>query len=168
VLVDHAHCEKKAAAQALSLVQAYPEHERLVRRLTGLAIEELRHFRAVYARLRKRGLELGRDSGDPYARELRRQVRSGGPGRLTDRLLVAGLIEARSHERLALLAEAVDDPELGSFYHSLAKAEAGHAELFRDLAVTYEDPEHVGERLGELADEEAKIVARLPLEARIH
>ena len=167
VLVDHAHCEKKAAAQALSLVQAYPEHERLVRRLTGLAIEELRHFRAVYSRLRKRGLELGRDPGDPYARALRRNIRSGGPGRLTDRLLVAGLIESRSHERLALLADALGD-DLGDFYRSLAKAEAGHAVLFHDLAVRYEDEKGVRHRLGELAQREAEIVAGLPIEPRIH
>ncbi len=167
MLVDHAHCEKKAAAQALSLVQAYPEHERLVRRLTGLAIEELRHFRAVYGRLRRRGLELGRDAGDPYARALRKSIRSGGAGRLTDRLLVAGLIESRSHERLALLADALRD-ELGDFYGSLAKAEAGHAVLFRDLAVTYEDEKSVRRRLDELAQREAEIVAGLPIEPRIH
>ena len=67
VLVDHAHCEKKAAASAMSLVAAYPDRERLVRRLSSLAIEELRHFRAVHLRLRRRGLTLGRDPGDPYA-----------------------------------------------------------------------------------------------------
>ena len=167
LLVDHAHCEKKAAAQALSLVQAYPQHERLVRRLTGLAIEELRHFRAVYTRLRKRGLELGRDPGDPYAQALRKSIRSGGPGRLADRLLVAGLIESRSHERLALLADVLRG-DLGDFYRSLARAEVGHAVLFRDLAVTYEDEKSVRLRLGELAQREAEIVAELPIEPRIH
>ncbi len=149
-------------------MQAYPGQERLVRRLTGLAIEELRHFRAVYARLRKRGLELGRDPGDPYAQALRRLIRSAGAERLTDRLLVCGLIEARSHERLSLLSEGVEDPDLASFYASLAKAEAGHAELFRDLALVYDDAERVRERLEDLAGAEAEIVARLPLLARIH
>ena len=70
VLVDHAHCEKKAAAAAMSLVAAHPEHDELVRRLSALAIEELRHFRSVYAELRRRQIPLTRDRGDPYARAL--------------------------------------------------------------------------------------------------
>jgi tRNA-(ms[2]io[6]A)-hydroxylase len=166
--VDHAHCEKKAAAQAMSLVAAYPDHDPLVRRLSALAIEELRHFRAVYSRLRRRGLDLGRDLGDPYAKALLKHVRSGGPGRLIDRLLVSGLIEARSHERLALLAAAIPERDLASFYGSLAKAEAGHARLFLDLALRYEDSEAVQQRLDELASVEADLVKRLPIEARIH
>ena len=87
----------------MALVAAYPDRERLVRRLSSLAIEELRHFRSVYACIRRRGLVLGRDPGDPYAQALRRLVRSSGEGRLTDRLLVCALIEARSQERLDLL-----------------------------------------------------------------
>ncbi len=168
VLIDHAHCEKKAAAQALSLVMAYPRHDELVQRMSALAIEELRHFRTVYAHLRRRGAELGPDPGDPYARALIGRVCSGGPGRLTDRLLVAGLIEARSHERLELLADALEEAELVALYRTLARAEAGHARLFVDLACRYDDPERVDRRLAELAAEEAKILADLPLEARIH
>ena len=70
VLVDHAHCEKKAAASAMSLVVGYPEFEELVRRMSALAVEELQHFRAVYERIVQRGLALGRDQGDPYAQKL--------------------------------------------------------------------------------------------------
>ena len=126
LLADHAHCEKKAAATALSLVGAYPDRERLVRHLSALAIEELRHFRAVHERLRARGLGLTRDAGDPYAKQLMQLVRSGGDARLMDRLLVGGLIEARSHERLTLLAEGIAEPGLAGFYASLARAEHGH------------------------------------------
>jgi tRNA-(ms[2]io[6]A)-hydroxylase len=168
VLVDHAHCEKKAAAQALSLVAAYPDLERLVRRLSALAIEELRHFRAVHRELRRRKLDLGRDPGDPYAKHLQCLVRSSGPGRLTDRLLVSGLIEARSHERLLLLADALPDAALSDFYRALARAEEGHARLFVDLARQYDDDAGVVARLEELAAEEARIVASLPLQPRIH
>ena len=71
----------------MSLVAVYPNHERLVRQLSALAIEELRHFRALHSKLCQRGLELGRDPGDPYAQELMRLVRPDG-GRLLDRLLV--------------------------------------------------------------------------------
>ena len=168
VLVDHAHCEKKAAASAMALVAAYPDRERLVSRLSSLAIEELRHFRSVYACIRRRGLVLGRDPGDPYAQALRRLVRSSGEGRLTDRLLVCALIEARSQERLDLLARALPDRDLRAFYASLARAETGHALLFVSLAESYADPEPVRVRLDRLAEAEAEIAAQLPLSPRIH
>jgi len=168
LLVDHAHCEKKAAATALSLVGAYPERERLVRQLSALAIEELRHFRAVLDQLQARRLGLSRDRGDPYAKQLMQHVRSSGEARLMDRLLVGGLIEARSHERLTLLAGGIEDPALAAFYASLARAEKGHARLFVELAEGYGGEGPVGERLDELARHEAEIVAGLPLEPRIH
>ncbi len=168
VLVDHAHCEKKAAAQALALVGSYPDHEMLVRKLSALAIEELRHFREVHARLRKRGLRLGPDPGDPYARALRAALRSRGEERLLDRLLVCGLIESRSHERLALLAGGLEDSELTNFYAALARNEAGHADLFIELARTCVKDQNVELRLGELAELEARVVQTLPIEPRIH
>ncbi len=104
VLLDHAHCEKKAAASAMSLVAGYSSREELVRKMSALAIEELQHFRAVYERLVERGLSLGRDPGDPYAQKLIALARPR-EGRLTDRLLIFGFIEARSYERLELLAK---------------------------------------------------------------
>ena len=168
LLADHAHCEKKAAATALSLVGAYPHRERLVRHLSALAIEELRHFRAVHEQLQARGFRLTRDAGDPYAKQLMQLVRSGGDARLADRLLVAGLIEARSHERLTLLAEGIGEPGLAGFYASLARAESGHARLFVALAEEYAGEARARARLDELASREAEIVAELPLEPRIH
>jgi tRNA-(ms[2]io[6]A)-hydroxylase len=168
VLVDHAHCEKKAAASAMSLVASYPEHERLVRRLSALAIEELRHFRAVHRQLCARGLVLARDAGDPYARALLERVRHGRVQRLIDRLLVAGLIEARSCERLELLAGALPDPELARFYASLARAEAAHADLFVKLALFYGEDEQTRARLSELARAESEILRSLPIRPRIH
>ena len=167
VLVDHAHCEKKAAASAMSLVVGYPEFEELVRRMSALAVEELQHFRAVYERIVQRGLALGRDQDDPYAQKLMALARAN-QGRLTDRLLLFGLIEARSHERLELLATHLEAPDLKRFYGDLAKAESRHAALFRELACLYDDPEAVDERLSELATVEANIVAALPIEPRIH
>lgn len=168
VLLDHAHCEKKAAATAVSLVGGYPQHDELVRRLSALAIEELRHFRAVYRLLRKRGLSLSRDTGDPYVQQLMRLVRSAGDDRLMDRLLVAALIEARSRERLELLAGALPDRKLAEFYASLARAEAGHARIFYDLAARTTGSEPTRARLAELAPAESKILAELPIAARMH
>jgi tRNA-(ms[2]io[6]A)-hydroxylase len=167
LLSDHAHCEKKAAASALSLIAAYPEHDELVRRMSALAIEEMHHFRSVHERVRARGRSLDRDRGDPYAQKLFHLARSDR-GRLTDRLLIFGLIEARSHERLALLGEHVEDEELRTFYRKLAEAEERHAELFVDLARLYEHPSEVERRLLVLSAAEAKIVTDLPLEPRVH
>jgi tRNA 2-(methylsulfanyl)-N6-isopentenyladenosine37 hydroxylase len=167
LLIDHAHCERKAATAALSLVAHYSDSPRLVRWLSALAIEELGHFRAVAARVRARGLVLARDRGDPYVQALQQSVRAGEPQRRTDRLLVAGLIEARSHERLQLLAGALPESD-ARFYAQLARAEEGHAQLFLQLAREAGGRSQADERLAVLAREEAAIVAKLPLAPRIH
>lgn len=166
-LADHAHCEKKAAASALKLVADYPDRPALVRTLARLAQEELSHLLAVQAELHRLGLPPTADEGDPYAQALVRLVRSGGEGRLVDRLLVSALIEARSCERLQLLAGALSDPRLRELYARLAQSEAGHERLFVDLAVS-EGGEAARARLEALVAEEARIVAGLPLVARIH
>ena len=168
VLVDHAHCEKKAAASAMALVSAYPDHDVLIKRLCRLAREELRHFQQVYEMISARGLILGKDEGDPYAQLLIKQVRTTPAERRMDRLLVGALIEARSCERLELLGGALPDEELRSFYMTLARAEAGHFTLFVDLAKLYDDEARVDARLAELADAESAIVAELPIAPRIH
>ncbi len=166
-LADHAHCEKKAAASALKLVADHPDRPELVRALARLAQEELQHFLAVLAEMGRRGLALSPDEGDPYAQALFRRVR-GGPGRLADRLLVAALIEARSCERLALLAEALPDPRLRELYARFAQSEAGHERLFVDLARRHGGAAAVDARLDALAEAEARIVRELPTLPRIH
>ena len=103
VLVDHAHCEKKAAANALSLLQAYPEVPGLPAHMARVAREESGHLARVLQLLERRGLVLGRDPGDPYAQALQALVRTPAVQRQLDRFLVAAIIEARSCERLALL-----------------------------------------------------------------
>jgi tRNA-(ms[2]io[6]A)-hydroxylase len=166
-LGDHAHCEKKAAASALKLVADHPDRPELVRSLARLAQEESQHFLAVLNELQRRGAPLPPDDGDPYAQALLRLVR-GGTGRLLDRLLVAALIEARSCERLGLLGEALPDPRLADLYRRLARSEAGHEQLFVDLAGAVAGAAPAGARLAELAEAEARIVAALPLLPRIH
>ena len=166
-LGDHAHCEKKAAASALKLIADHADRAELVRALAKLAQEETQHFLAVLNELQHRGIPLPPDGGDPYAQRLLALVR-GGPGRLVDRLLVSALIEARSHERLALMEAALDDPRLKALYGRLVAAEAGHERLFTQLAETVASPEAVQERLSELARLEAGVVAELPIEPRIH
>jgi len=167
VLVDHAHCEKKAAASAMALVSAYPDDALLVGRMVRLATEELRHFRQVHDRIVARGLTLGRDEGDPYAKALLALQRSGARERKIDRLLVSALIEARSCERLELLAGALPDEGLRAFYAALARSEGGHERLFLELAAR-DDADDVARRLPELVAAEAKLVAELPLLPRVH
>lgn len=167
VLVDHAHCEKKAAAHALSLLTAYPHVPGLPRAMASLAREEAEHLSQVLQLLEKRGLSVGRDPGDPYAKGLYALVRTSGTGRMLDQLLVSALIEARSEERLALLAEHLPDPELRAFYRRLALAEAGHGNLFCKLAQRAV-PEEYEARLGALLDAEAELVATLPVRAAVH
>ena len=112
VLVDHAHCEKKAATNALSLLQAYPEVPGLPAMMARLAREESSHLAKVLAVMEDRGLKLTIDRGDPYAKGLQKLIRNPFAEHRLDRMLVAAIIEARSHERLALLAGGLDDPEL--------------------------------------------------------
>src|SRR5947207_8529565 len=119
VLVDHAHCEKKAAAHALSMLAAFPSTPGLARAMARLAREEAGHLAQVLALMEKRGLTLGRDPGDPYAQGLQACVRQPARERLLDRLLISALIEARSEERLRLLSQGLPDPELRSFYAKL-------------------------------------------------
>lgn len=168
VLIDHAHCEKKAAANALSMLQAYPELPGLPAQMARLAREESAHLAKVLEIMESRGLSLTRDGGDPYAQALQALIRTPSPERKVDRLLVAAVIEARSCERLALLASGLTDPKLARFYGELAQSEDGHQSLFFQLAVRASDAEAVQGRLAQLLDAEARIVASVGVRAAIH
>jgi tRNA-(ms[2]io[6]A)-hydroxylase len=169
-LVDHAACEKKAFSTGMALVSRYPERQRLATELIAFAREELGHFALMHGILAARGLTLARDTPDEYARALRSQVRSHGDGELCDRLLVAGIIEARSCERLGLLAEAlpVREPELAVTYRELCRAEARHHGLFFRLCRDEVGAVETERRAAELLDFEAEVVAKLPLRSGVH
>ncbi|HYC76362.1 MAG TPA: tRNA-(ms[2]io[6]A)-hydroxylase [Planctomycetota bacterium] len=168
VLIDHAHCEKKAAVSALSLVSRYPARDALVERLVALAREELEHFGRVIEALRRRGASLAPDRPDPYVRALRDLVRPHEPERLLDELLVAALIEARSCERFSILSRAAPDAGLRELYSELLASEAGHYALFAELARGYFGKTAVEARLDALLDDEARIVRALPDDASMH
>ena len=171
LLSDHLHCERKAAENALSLVRRYPHRGTSVEKLARLAHEETSHVVQVAALLARRGWTARADSPNRYARGLLAEVRGREPGRLFDALLVGAFIEARSHERLGLLARGFahgGDSELADFYAALATAEERHAEIFIELARPLL-PEADGEaRIAELAEREAEILAALPHASRIH
>lgn len=168
ILLDHSHCERKAAGVALNLMFRYPSNTKLVRMLTTVAREELEHFEQVNQWLERRGIPLGPLSAPPYGGGLRTQIRPNEPHRLLDSLLVSALIEARSHERLGLLATHCPEPELAEFYHSLVESEARHYGVYWVLADTYFDRLIVTQRLEELAIVESDLLVSLHPEPRIH
>jgi len=168
MLLDHSHCERKAAGVALNLMFRYPSSAKLVRTLTTIAQEELSHFEQVNQWLDRRGIPLAPLAAPPYAAGLKAQIRSQEPDRQLDALLVAGLIEARSHERLGLLAAHCPEPELAAFYRSLMASEARHYGIYWTLATTYHDRAVVDQRLVELATIESELLATLHPEPRIH
>ncbi len=168
ILLDHSHCERKAAGVALNLMFRYPSNTKLVRQLTAIAREELEHFEQVNQWLERRGIALSPLSAPPYAAGLKALIRRDEPERLLDSLLVSGLIEARSHERLGLLATHCPDRELAEFYRSLMASEARHYGVYWVLADTYFERDIVKERLEELAIQESELLINLHPEPRIH
>ncbi len=168
LLADHAHCEKKAATMAISLLNRYPDRRELVDAMSDLAIEEMSHFKMATRKLAERDLPLLRDPGDPYAQALTEHIRKQEPARFLDRLIVCSLIEARSCERFRLLSEHAEDEDLRSFYASLLASEAWHRNLFLKLARSYFPEGDVETRLAELQQTEALLVRSLPSEPTMH
>jgi tRNA-(ms[2]io[6]A)-hydroxylase len=168
LLLDHAHCEKKAAGMAMRLIFQYPEHLFLLAPLAALARDELRHFEQMLDVLAARDVPFRRQRPSPYAGRLKQHVRSEEPGRLIDTLLCCALIEARSCERMQLLAAAIGDPELAKLYAGLLASEARHHGVYMDLASQLAKPEVVRPRLAELAQREAEILSEPSNLSRMH
>ncbi len=166
LLIDHAHCEKKAASTALSLMYRYVDRPRLLNRMSRLAREELRHFEQVLALMARRGIDYGHLSPSRYAAGMRRQVRGEEPGRLVDMLIVGAFIEARSCERFAALAPHLDE-ELGAFYQSLLRSEARHYRDYLDLAREAAS-EDIDGRVAAFRDLERSLIESEDSEFRFH
>lgn len=187
VVVDHAHCEHKAAVTALSFCSKYPDDPKLVLSLGELARDEAGHFAQVTRLCIARGLEMGHPEKDPYVEALLSHVRKSVLEGRVDRLLCCALIEGRSCERLRMLAEAlpgqrgaalgngVVDDEVCALYDQLWREEATHHLLFIELA--RRSLERAGradaasvtaKRLAELAAVEGDIVARATPRPAIH
>ena len=167
-LLDHAACERKASATAMTLLLHYPDRRELVSAMIDLAQEELAHFGQVYERIAERGLVLAADAKDHYVNRLTREFRQGSDAYFLDRLLVSGIVEARGCERFSIVAEALPPGPLKDFYVGLSSAEARHRGLFLRLARVYFDEATVDARLEELLAVEAGVVAELPLRAAVH
>lgn len=168
LLIDHAHCEKKAAGTAMNLLFAYVENTALCRAMTEIVQEELSHFHLVLDLLARRGVRFRRLRPSRYGERLHTLIRKQEPQRAVDRLLVAALIEARSCERFGILRDHLPDRELAAFFGSLFESEARHHSTYVRLATEFAEEAAVRQRLGELAVEEACIIAKGDDEARVH
>ena len=171
ILADHAYCEQKAASSCISLIVQYPEKEKLVAVVSPIVAEEWEHFESVLAQMKKRGFSLGSMRKDEYVNQLAKHIRKG-VGRehqLTDKLLMAALIEARSCERFKTLWKNLKDPELQQFYYDLMVSEAAHYTTFITLAREFQDREIVDMRWQEFLKIEKEIIENLaPRADRIH
>lgn len=167
-LQDHAAAEKKASGMAVSMLSHYPDRKKLVRAMADLAIEELIHFKQVLKLMQAEDIMLANDEKDMYIKKIRTLFRHGQDVFFLDRLLVAGVIEARGHERFALVAEALPAGKEKDFYVAIAKSEEKHKNLFVELAYEYFDKAEVDTRLEEILDFEAELCASLPHRAALH
>ena len=170
ILIDHAYCEQKAASTAISLIVSFPEYPELIDEMIALSREEMGHFKMVHEQLLERGYVLGRDRKDEYVNQLIRFFPKGGSRttQLVHRLLIAGLIEARSCERFRLLSEQLKDKELAEFYHKLMVSEANHYTMFLKFARKYGEREEVDRKWQDLLDFEAEIMKDLGKDKTIH
>lgn len=167
-LQDHANCERKASALAMSLVVKYADKTAILSPLIELAQEELAHFRQVYDLMEARHLRLGKEIKDPYVNQLLELYRTSPEERYVDRMLVASIIESRGAERFRLIAEAQADETLKRFYARLWGSEAKHGQLFAQLLLHDYLPEQLEPRLHTLLQAEAEIVKNLEWRPSLH
>ena len=170
ILIDHAHCERKAATTAMNLINSYTENRDLCREMTQIVEEELEHFEMVLCLLDERGIKFRRLAAGPYGRKLNALVGNQEPERAVDRLLIASLIEARSCERFHLLSNHVRDrdPALADFYASLFESEARHHTTYVRMAEHFTSREDARVRLTQLSLEESMILAQGSELPRMH
>ena len=168
-LQDHADCERKASAMAMSFVAKFPDRVEIIPELIETAVEELEHFQSVYQIMEERGVQLPAKMGqDMYVKELVDHCRSDVESRFLDRLLLASIVECRGAERFRLVYEHLPAGELKKFYHNLWASEAKHGNIFVKMALNYFDEQQVYDRLKELNKIEAEVLARQPIKAALH
>lgn len=167
-LLDHAACERKASAMAMTFVVRYPDREAILDPMIRLAKEELAHFHQVFGICQSRGLRFSRDNKDPYVNALLRSVRQGRDIEFLDRLVMAGVVEARGHERFWRLAEALPPGEMKDFYVAIARSESKHSGLFVRLAEIYFPTDVVEDRVAFFIEKETEAIAAIPPRPALH
>ena len=166
MLIDHAHCEKKAAMTAVNMMHRYPGDPDLLNKMSRLAREELRHFEQVLKIIKKRKMRYSHLTASRYAAGLREHVRKQEPEKVIDLLIIGAFIEARSCERFAKLAPFLDE-ELKDFYLSLLKSEARHYQDYLKLAGSYAEA-GLEERVAFFREKEQALIAQPDTVFRFH
>lgn len=166
LLLDHAHCEKKAAATALTMIARYPQHTELVEKLSRLAREELRHFEQVITFLKKRNVAYVNIPASRYASSLFKRARTHEPVKLIDCLIIGAFVEARSCERFGKIAPHLPE-ELSKFYFGLLASEARHHELYLNFAKKF-SAEDISKRIEFFGDIEAELISTPDPQFRFH
>ena len=168
-LQDHADCERKASAMAMSFVAKYPDRTEIIPELIETGIEELEHFQKVYEIMESQGIALKPSMGeDLYVKNLIKQCHSGRNERFMDRLLIASALETRGAERFKMIADAIEDKELKAFYKMLWTSEAKHGHIFVKMALQYFSEEKVYDRLDWWMDREAEVIDNLEIRPALH
>ena len=170
ILTDHAFAEQKAASNAVSIIINYSEETEMVKAMSDIAIEEMEHFKMVHLLMIKRGLVLGREQKNDYAKHLhgffiKTKDRTDA---LIQRLLIAALIEARSCERFKVFSENLEDRELSDFYKELMVSEANHYTTFLGFARQYQDRKIVDKKWQGLLDYEAEFMKKRGVKPKVH
>jgi tRNA-(ms[2]io[6]A)-hydroxylase len=170
ILTDHAFAEQKAASNAVSIIINYSEETQLVSEMSNIAIEEMEHFKMVHDLMIARGMTLGREQSNNYAKNLQSffTKTKDRAEALVHRLLVAALIEARSCERFKVFSENLDDQELSNFYKELMISEANHFTTFLGFARTYQNREIVDEKWQAILAFEAEMMKNRGNTAKVH
>ncbi len=169
-LQDHADCERKASAMAMSLIAKYPDRELIIPDMIETALEELEHFQQVYDIMKKKGVPLpAKMEPDLYILQLMEEAKGGSTdSRFLIRLLLGSVIECRGCERFKLVADNIEDADLKRFYKELWISEAKHGNIYAKLALHYFPEDMVYAKLDELMHKEAEIVSNLPIRSALH
>ena len=178
LLIDHANCEKKAAASAMNLMYRYVDKPDLLKKMSQLAREELLHFEQVVGLMQDKNIHYHHLSSSRYAAAMRSEIRTHEPARLIDTLIVGAFVEARSCERFAELAPYLDK-QTGRFYTSLLRSESRHYLDYLSLARQYADSsvekvlerngnKSIEERINYFAKLEAELICSVDTEFRFH
>ena len=168
-LQDHAACERKASATALSFIIKFPDRTALIEPMIALAKEELEHFQMVYRKMNAQNIPLAeKDTKDLYVNAILKQLRHGRNERFLDKLITFALIEARGYERFNLLSENLKDPDWAKFYYDLGQKEKGHYMIFIRIARQYFSEAEISEALSRIAKLEAEALAKAPHNGQLH
>ena len=167
-LLDHAACERKASALAMSFVAKYSDRVKLIEPMISLAREELAHYHEAVKVILKRGLQLGPDEKDPYVTGLLKKARNGRDEHFIDRLLVSAVVEARGGERFSILGRCHPEPEIAKWYRRLGREEIAHWKIFHTIATQYFPKDVVEKRLDQFLDYEAEVMLSIPYRPAVH